>query len=264
MKVVVQFMAACSAKAEVWVCFAPARKLPVAQATIASFTVAAFRSSMSLEVSTIRTKLATRAAREGFCFASRPRRQYGTYLYATKSRLQLNNNPEAIGTLPATGIIEAIPLSPAEQLRFEAGVPPSELNIGAATFVPGANDPDNLREARFLQRRGQLHATSDRSFGYTISYQGLVTNRSSINGPLGVGFQPFGGTTRSDFDARIHTLNARVDVQAGRYNYITGGYEFESENFKNPSFQVNPADNSDVDVTQTKSRHFCAGPIATS
>ncbi|HET9479121.1 MAG TPA: TonB-dependent receptor, partial [Pyrinomonadaceae bacterium] len=73
---------------------------------------------------------------------------------------------------------------------------------------------------------------------------------STINGPLGIGFQPFGGTTRSDFDARIHTLNARVDVQAGSANYITAGYEFERENFKNPSFQVNPADNSDVDVTQ--------------
>ena len=48
----------------------------------------------------------------------------------------------------------------------------------------------------------------------------------------------------------IHTLNARFDVRAGHVNFITGGYEFESENFKNPSFQVNPADNSDVDVTQ--------------
>ncbi|HVF21800.1 MAG TPA: TonB-dependent receptor, partial [Pyrinomonadaceae bacterium] len=28
------------------------------------------------------------------------------------------------------------------------------------------------------------------------------------------------------------------------------GYEFESESFNNPSFQVNPADNSDVDVAQ--------------
>src|SRR5207244_4954418 len=67
---------------------------------------------------------------------------------------------------------------------------------------------------------------------------------------LGIGFQPVGGSTRSDFDARIHTLNARFDVRAGRVNFITGGYEFESENFKNPSFQVNPANNSNVDVTQ--------------
>ena len=88
------------------------------------------------------------------------------------------------------------------------------------------------------------------TFGYTVSYQGLLTNRTSVNGPLGVGFQPFGGTEQSDFDARVHTLNARFDVRAGRVNFITGGYEFENENFVNRSFQVNPADNSTVDVTQ--------------
>jgi iron complex outermembrane receptor protein len=177
-------------------------------------------------------------------------------IYATNSRLQVNNSPEAIGTLPSTGIIDAMPLSRAEQLRFEAGVPSSQLNIGAATFVPDANDPDNLREGDFFNGAVSFTQRPTEAFGYTISYQGLATNRSSINGPLGVGFQPFGGTTRSDFDARIHTLNTRVDVQAGRYNFLTGGYEFESENFRNPSFQVNPADNSDVDVTQTSHAIF--------
>ena len=171
-------------------------------------------------------------------------------IYAAKSRLQLNNNPQGIGTLPSTGIIEAIPLSRAEQLRFEAGVPASGLNIGAATFVPDTNDPDALRKASFFDGAVIFTQRPSETFGYTISYQGLATNRSSINGPLGLGFQPFGGTTRSDFDARIHTLNARVDVQTGAVNLITGGYEFESESFHNPSIQVNPADNSDVDVAQ--------------
>lgn len=171
-------------------------------------------------------------------------------IYTANSRLQLNNSPEGIGNLPPTGIIEAIPLSPAEQLRFEAGVPPAQLNIGNATFVPAANDPDNLRKANFFDGAVIFTQRPTESFGYTISYQGLATNRSSINGPLGVGFQPFGGTTRSEFDGRVHTINARVDIQAGEFNYITGGYEFENESFTNPSFQVNPADNSDVDVSQ--------------
>ena len=177
-------------------------------------------------------------------------------IYTAKSRVQLNNNPEGIGNLPLAGIIEAIPLSRAEQLRFEAGVPPSNLNIGAATFVPAANDPDNFREANFFDGAVIFTQRPTESFGYTISYQGLATHRSGINGPLGIGFQPFGGTTRSDFDARVHTINARADIQAGRANYLTGGYEFESENFKNPSFQVNPADNSNVDVTQTSHALF--------
>jgi vitamin B12 transporter len=177
-------------------------------------------------------------------------------IYTGKSRLQLNNNPEGVGTLPSTGIIEAIPLSPAEQLRFEAGVPSSELVVGAATFVPGVNDPDNLRKSSFFDGALTFTQRHTETFGYTITYQGLATNRSTINGPLGVGFQPFGGTTRSDFDGRIHTLNARVDLRAGHFNYITGGYEFENESFANPSFQVNPADNSDVDVAQRSHTFF--------
>jgi len=171
-------------------------------------------------------------------------------IYVSNSRSQLNNNPEGIGVLPAAGTVEAIPLSLEQQRRYETGVPFSLLNVGAATFVPAANDPDNRRKANFFS--GALifshHPAGD--FGYTVSYQGLLTNRSLSNGPLGVGFQPFGGTEESDFDARVQTVNARFDVRAGRSNFITGGYEFESENFLNRSFQVNPADNSTVDVTQ--------------
>src|SRR5882724_2166373 len=171
-------------------------------------------------------------------------------IYAANSRLQLNNSPAAIGSVPATGIIEAVPLSLAEQERYEAGVPIASLHIGAATFIPAANDPDNLRKSNFFSGAIVFSQRPTETFGYTLSYQGLATNRSSINGPLGVDFQPFGGTSRSDFDGRIHTFAARFDVRAGRVNLITGGYEFESENFKNPSFQPNPADNSNVDVTQ--------------
>lgn len=171
-------------------------------------------------------------------------------IYAANSRLQLNNSPEAIGTLPATGIIAAVPLSPTELSRYELGVPISLLNPAGATFVPSANDPDNLRRAKFFSGAVVFTQRPSQAFGYTVSYQGLATNRSSVNGPLGVGFQPFGGTERSDFDALVHTLGARFDARAGRANFITGGYEFESENFRNPSFPVNPAGNSDIDVTQ--------------
>ena len=177
-------------------------------------------------------------------------------IYAANSRLQLNNSPQTIGDLPATGIIEAIPLSTSELRRFEAGVPTSQLNVGAATFIPAANDPDNLRKANFFSGSIIFTQRPAETFTYAISYQGLATNRSLPNGPLGVGRQPIGGIEQSDFDGRIHTLNARFDLRAGRANFITGGYEFEVENFKNPSFQPNPADNSNVDVTQTSHTLF--------
>lgn len=177
-------------------------------------------------------------------------------IYAANSRLQLNNSPEGIGNLPPAGIIEAIALSPEEHRRYEAGVSTSLLNVGAATFIPAANDPDNLRKSNFFSGALVFTQRPNETFGYTLSYQGLATHRSGINGPLGVGFQPFGGIEQSDFDARVHTVNARFDLRAGRANFITGGYEFENENFKNLSFQVNPADNSTVDVTQRSHAFF--------
>ena len=171
-------------------------------------------------------------------------------IYATTSRLQLNNSPQTVGPIPLTGIIDAVALSASELRRFEAGVPTSLLNVGSATFIPSANDPDNLRKANFFSGALQFTHQPTEAFGYTVSYHGLASHRSGINGPLGVGFQPFGGSERSDFDARVHTLSARFDAQAGHANLITGGYEFESENFKNPNFPVDPAGNSNVDVTQ--------------
>ncbi len=171
-------------------------------------------------------------------------------VYAANSRLQLNINPRVIGAVPPTGIIDAVPLATAELRRYEAGVPTSLLNIGNATFIPAANDPDNLRKANFFSGALVFSQRPTEAFGYTLSYQGLATNRTGANGPLGVGFQPDGGSERSDFNARVHTLAARFDLRAGRVNFITGGYEFESENFKNLSFQINPGENSTVDVTQ--------------
>lgn len=177
-------------------------------------------------------------------------------IYASTSRLQLNNTPEAIGTLPPTGIVNAIPLAPAELLRYESGVPVSQLNVGSATFIPSANDPDNEREANFFAGAVTFSQQPTDAFGYTVNYQALTTHRVTVNGPSGAGFQPFGGSERSDFDGRVHTLNARFNLRTGRANFISGGYEFENENFKNLSFPVNPVENSTVDVTQKSHAYF--------
>jgi len=177
-------------------------------------------------------------------------------IYAAKARLQLNNSPEAIGNFPPIGIIDAVPLAPAELARYEAGVPPSQLNVGPATFIPAANDPDNDRDANFFAGALTFSQQPTDAFGYTVNYQALITHRSTLNGPLGPGFQPFGGSEQSDFDGRVHTLNARFNLRAGRANFISGGYEFENENFVNLSFPANPAENSTVDVTQNSHSFF--------
>ncbi|HKR58990.1 MAG TPA: TonB-dependent receptor, partial [Pyrinomonadaceae bacterium] len=177
-------------------------------------------------------------------------------VYGANSRLQLNSNPELIGNVPATGIVEAIPLSRSEQRRYESGVPISELNPAGATFIPDANDPDNQRKANFFSGALTFSHRPAETFGYHISYQGLSTNRTGTNGPLGVGFQPFGGSEQSDFEGRVHTFSGRFDWRAGSINLITGGYEFESETFRNRALQVNPLDNLTVDVRQSSNSFY--------
>src|SRR4051812_40983344 len=66
-------------------------------------------------------------------------------VYASDSFAQLNEEPQAIGALPATGVVDARPLSRTELERYESGVGVSQLNVGGATFLPAANDPDNPR-----------------------------------------------------------------------------------------------------------------------
>jgi len=176
--------------------------------------------------------------------------------YAADTFLQLNENPQAVGTLPASGVIRAVPLALTELRRFEAGAPLSTLDTGAATFVPSANDPDNSQATRFFTGALVFTHRPAEKFGYTISYQGLTTSRTFRDGPGGTGFEPFGGTTRNEFDGRIQTLNARTDFQIGRANLVTAGYEFENETYHNRSFPVSAANNSRVNVTERSHTFF--------
>ncbi|HEX8476233.1 MAG TPA: TonB-dependent receptor [Pyrinomonadaceae bacterium] len=173
-------------------------------------------------------------------------------IYTGASFLQLNDEPQATGTLPASGIIDARPLA-ADQLRlFENGTPATQLNVGAATFIPAANDPDNSRASRFFSGALIFAQRPSESFGYSVSYQGLATRSRYGEGPAGTSlFEPL-GSTRTDFDGRIHTFNARTDFRAGRHNLLTAGYEFESEDFINRSFTFasDPTGDSSVDVTE--------------
>jgi hypothetical protein len=149
-------------------------------------------------------------------------------IYSSDSFVKLNTGPQAIGTLPRVGIIDAVPLS---------------------TFTPSADDPDNSRAGRFFSGAVILSSHPTRDFGYAVSYHGLIANSAYASGPAGVSFQP-AGNTRSEFDGRIQTVNARMDLRLGRFNFINGGYEFENENYGNRSFQVKSADNSSAGVTE--------------
>jgi iron complex outermembrane receptor protein len=169
--------------------------------------------------------------------------------YVSDSFLQLNDGPRPIaGALPS-GIINAVPISLAEVRRFESGIPASQLNNGAATFIPSANDPDAARATRFFSGALRFNHRPAEKFGYTISYQANTTRGRFTDGPNGTGFEPF-GNTRTDFDGRAHTLNARADLLLGRSNFITAGYEFERETFINRQFPESASGNFDLTVSE--------------
>jgi vitamin B12 transporter len=159
-------------------------------------------------------------------------------LYASKVFAQLNDSPfnAPAANLPATGIIKAIPLAPAQERLFETG---QAYSLGNATFFPDPNDPDYRRQASYFSGALRFNHALNNRLSYELSYNSLLTKRAFRDGPRGVRFEPQ-FNNRSGFDARIDTLNARFDLLASRLNQLTGGYEFEREFFDNPTEDENP------------------------
>ncbi|MCA1564151.1 MAG: TonB-dependent receptor [Acidobacteria bacterium] len=189
-------------------------------------------------------------------FQLTPTTTFTVRLYAADSFTQLNEDARPVAAALPAGVVRAVPLARAELRRFELGTPDFQLANGAATFIPSANDPDAARATRFFSGALLFTQRLTDSFGYTISYQGNATGGAFYDGPAGTGFEPF-GTTRADFDGRVHTLNARVDFRLGRANLFTAGYEFERERFINRSLTSSaPADDYSVDVAERSHSFF--------
>jgi len=184
-------------------------------------------------------------------FRLAPRATLAARLYAADAFLQLNEGPDIIGALPATGVVAAVPLASAELRRYEAGTPREDLNVGDATFIPSINDPDGSQAARFFAGALTLNGSLGRGASYTVAYQGFTSGRTTRDGPGGVSpFEPFGGNTRANNDGRIDTLEARVDLQLGRANLLTAGYEFEREGFDARSVPTDPRGATSVEVSE--------------
>jgi vitamin B12 transporter len=181
-------------------------------------------------------------------------------IYAADTFVQANTSPEAGGLLPASGIIGAVPLALDQLRRYEQGTPVSQLNLGSATYIPSANDPDNSRAANFFSGAVTFTQQATSTVGYTVTYQGLTSHRTFFDGPGGVSFQPF-GNTRSDYDGRVQTVNARSNVKLGEFNFLDAGYEFENEHYLNRNFPESSSDNSTVDVTQRSHTFFAQDQV---
>src|SRR5580700_6968146 len=177
-------------------------------------------------------------------------------LYGADSFSKVRGEPDLIGSPSGFGIVNAIPLSPALSSLYQSGVPLSQINTGNATFIPALDDPDSTRAARFVDAALMLNGRASTALDYSVSYQLVSNSRRYGNGPAGVDFQP-DGSTRSLYDGRIQTVDAQVHYRLGRFNLLSGGYEFESENYANDNTdQSNPAAASGTNVTQLSQSVF--------
>ena len=147
--------------------------------------------------------------------------------------VQPNLSPTATGlpagNIPATTIVDAIALPQDQLRRSEAGLP---IVPGNATFIPSRNDPDNRRASRFWS--GALiarHAFSPIA-DWQVSYQRVHTDRTFQNGPAGAGTQPRVSNI-SRFRGDIETVDSRLNWRPKAWYSLSGGYEFEDEDYFN-------------------------------
>src|SRR6202034_766288 len=116
--------------------------------------------------------------------------------------------------------------------------------------IPAPDDPGYTRDARYVAAALILNGEASPSLDYSASYQLVSNGRRYGDGPAGVDFQP-DGSTRSLYDGRIQTVDAQLHYRLGRFNLLSGGYEFEAENYANDNTdQSDAAATNSVNVTQ--------------
>jgi vitamin B12 transporter len=149
-------------------------------------------------------------------------------VYGSEAASSINESPAAIGPLPSIGFVQASP----------------------STFVPAANDPDNVRDSAFLSTLLLFEQRPSAGFGYSLSFHRFHTDRVFRDGPLGVSaFEPVTRTS-SRFKGAIDTLDLRADREWGTRQTTRFAYEFERERYASRSVPVNLALAWNADITQ--------------
>ncbi len=164
-----------------------------------------------------------------------PKASISGRLFISDAKAKLNNSPDTFGTLPdQAAIIDA-----------RSGI----------NFIPDADDPDSLQRSKFFS--GQIVLTQTIAEGLVAQayYSGVTTSRRNTNGPLGTGFQPFGGDETYRFDGRIDTFSGKINWSSGS-NMLTAGYEHEREKLQNRGVFVSPTDNFATTARQRSNTLF--------
>lgn len=152
-------------------------------------------------------------------------------LWASDDFAQLNISPATTGlpaaNFPAGSVVSARILSPPNVRLLNAGLTPDYTGV---TLIPGRDDPDSRRASRFSTTALIFrHAMAPR-VNWQASYQRVHTSRVFQNGPAGTGSQP-AAENYSNYVGDIDTVDARLTAMPASWLSVTGGYEFERENY---------------------------------
>ena len=152
-------------------------------------------------------------------------------LWGSDDFVQTNTSPTTTGiptaNFPATGVIPAVPLSPANVAILNAhGIP----DYTGVTYIPGRDDPDSRRASRFYTGAFIFRQALAPRASWQASYQRVHTSRVFQNGPGGTGSQP-AVANYSRYAGDIDTLNVQANGQLTDWMSVTGGYEFEHEGY---------------------------------
>ena len=157
-------------------------------------------------------------------------------IYVSDAFVRLNASPDTFGALP--GITQII-----------------NANQGV-NFVFDANDPDNLQRSDFFSGQIALTQIINSKLVFKAGYQGLKTDRENENGGLGPGFQPFGGTRRTESNGQIHTFNTKADWATNSNNLLSFGYEYELEKYESIGMGPTATGDSFTRVDQSSNTFF--------
>jgi iron complex outermembrane receptor protein len=162
-------------------------------------------------------------------------------LYVSDDFVQPNLSPTASGipaaNIPGTVIVPAIPLAPDQLANSTVGLP---IVAGNATYIPSRDDPDNRRGSRFWSGAFIARHSLTSSADLQGSYQRVHTNRIFRNGPAGAGSQPR-VSNFSQFRGDADTADGRLSWRAAEWISLSGGYEFEREDYLNADDNRLPA-----------------------
>ncbi|MEP7149071.1 MAG: TonB-dependent receptor [Acidobacteriota bacterium] len=131
--------------------------------------------------------------------------------FVSDAKVRLNSSPDTLGMLP----------------------PPAGIIIDASegfNFTPDVDDPDSIQKSRFFVGQFAASHIVNSKLTLSASYQGIATNRTNDDGPLGVGYQ---SAYTNSFGGSIHTANVQAVWTANASNTFKAGYEFENEHFYN-------------------------------